>query len=225
MNLSRLTSTQPATTKQSILVCLRKQPQATAQDLAEQLQISPQAIRRHLKDLEAEGLITFTSVQAGMGRPQHWYSLSSTGRDQFPESYDEFALNLLNTLAETVGIDQMSSILQKQWERKALEYRQKLGSGSLQDRIKTLVELRRAEGYMAEYHPYHRADPPETPPTNHYVLTEHNCAIAHIAQSFPSVCGHELDMFAVALPDCQVDRINWLVEGKPHCGYLIALRP
>lgn len=216
-------STSSPTTKQTILVYLRKQGRATAQELAQHLQISPQATRRHLKDLDQEGLLTHESVQGGMGRPQHVYQLSAQGQEQFPESYDEFAVGLLSTLAETIGTEQMSTILRKQWERKALEYCQRLGNGSLEERVAQLVELRQAEGYMAEYHPYAQPVDQTCPPHAHrFVLIEHNCAIAQIAQSFPSVCGHELEMFQVALPDCQVERITWQVEGKPHCGYLIA---
>jgi DeoR family transcriptional regulator, suf operon transcriptional repressor len=35
------------------------------------------------------------------------------------------------------------------------------------------------------------------------------------------VCDHELEMFAVALQDCQVERTHWLVNGEHRCGYLI----
>ena len=207
-----MTTTQQPSTKQDILNHLLKQGQATAQELAEFLQVSPQAIRRHLKDLETEGLIVHQVVQAGMGRPNHSYELSREGRSQFPDRYDEFAVSLLDTLAETVGKDQVGSILRKQWERKALEYRDRIGAGELKDRVASLVELRRQEGYMAEFHPVE---------TDQYMLTEYNCAIAQIAESFPSVCGHELEMFAIALPDCKVERTHWLVNGEHRCGYLI----
>ena len=66
--------TQQSTTKQDILEYLLKHSQGKASDLATALDVSPQAIRRHLKDLEAEGLVLYSStVQAGMGRPQHIY--------------------------------------------------------------------------------------------------------------------------------------------------------
>lgn len=78
---------------------LLKQGEATAQELADALAISPQAVRRHLKDLEAEQLLEHQTVQVGMGRPQHVYHLSKTGRSHFPEAYDQFALGLLDTLA------------------------------------------------------------------------------------------------------------------------------
>lgn len=213
-----MTTTQQHSTKQDILRYLLKQGQATAQELADRLQVSPQAIRRHLKDLESEELILHQAVQTGMGRPNYIYSLSKQGRDRFPDRYDEFAVSLLDTLAETVGKDQVGSILRKQWERKALEYRELLGAGSLEERVTKLVELRRTEGYMAECYP---VEDGSLEPK--FILTEYNCAISQIAESFPSVCGHELEMFAIAL-DCSVERTHWLVNNEHRCGYLIRAR-
>jgi DeoR family suf operon transcriptional repressor len=50
---------------------------------------------------------------------------------------------------------------------------------------------------------------------------EHNCAISNVAESFPSVCGHELEMFAAVLPDCTVERTHWIINGEHRCGYLV----
>ncbi|MFZ4639383.1 MAG: iron-sulfur cluster biosynthesis transcriptional regulator SufR [Nodosilinea sp.] len=216
-----MTSVQQTSTKDDILTYLLKQGQATAQDLADQFQVSAQAVRRHLKDLEAEDLIEHQAVNEGMGRPNHLYQLSSKGRQRFPAQYDEFAISLLDTLAETVGQEQVGTILRKQWERKALEYRHHVGTGSLAERVASLVRLRQAEGYMAEWH---LAEPVPLDHPPRYVITEYNCAISQIAQSFPSVCGHELEMFELALPDCQVTRTHWLVNGEHRCGYLIEAR-
>ena len=218
-----MTTTHQPSTKQDILQYLLKQERATAQELADALDISPQAIRRHLKDLEAEGLIEYKSVQVGMGRPQHVYSLNRKGRDRFPNHYGEFAVSLLDTLTETLGQEQASSILRKQWQRKAQEYRDKVGTGSVQERVAKLVEIRKSEGYMAEWHVLepnelnNSAEP-------QVILTEHNCAISNVAESFPSVCGHELEMFAAVLPDCTVERTHWLNKGEHQCGYLIKSR-
>jgi DeoR family suf operon transcriptional repressor len=216
--------TQQTSTKQDILQFLLKGDKATALELAESLDISPQAIRRHLKDLEAEGLIQYQSVQAGMGRPQHIYELTSLGRDRFPNRYGDFAVSFLDTLAETVGREQVISILQKQWERKAMEYRRLVGSGSLQERVSGLVELRRAEGYMAEFYPVDDRDSDFNAKGDRFVFMEHNCAISNVAETFPSVCGNELEMFAAVLPDCSVERTHWIIDGEHRCGYLIVAR-
>ena len=114
----------------------------------------------------------------------------------------------------------MKTILKKQWQRKALEYRDRLGSAALEDRVAQLVDLRRAEGYMAEWHRV-ESEEPGTLIMPAFIITEYNCAISQIAESFPSVCGHELEMFQMALHDCKVERTHWLASGEHRCGYLI----
>lgn len=213
-----MTTTGLPSTKQNILQYLIKQGQATAQQLAQDLEISTQAVRRHLNELEAEGLIHYQSVQQGIGRPQHLYHVSDRGRDRLsPQKYSEFAVDFLDTLAETVGKEQVSKVLEKQWQRKAAEYRDRLGKGSLSQRITKLVQLRQEEGYMAELH---QVSPNQQ---QHFVLVEHNCAISEVAESYPSICGHELEMFSAILPDCVVKRTHWINDGEHQCGYSITL--
>ncbi|BAY39941.1 transcriptional regulator [Nostoc sp. NIES-2111] len=229
-----MATTQQASTKQEILEYLLKHSQATALELATILEVSPQAIRRHLKDLEAEELVVYSNTtHAGMGRPQHVYQLSRQGRERLHKTasdglrptggdrHGDFAVSLLDTIAETVGHDQFKTILQKQWQRKALEYRDRVGNGSLRERVANLVELRKAEGFMAEYHP---VDSPNSSEDERFIFMEHNCAISNVAESFPSVCGHELEMFAAVLPDCLVERTHWLINGEHRCGYLVQPR-
>jgi DeoR family suf operon transcriptional repressor len=217
-NLAMMTTkSQTPSTKEDILRHLLKQGQARAQDLADVLSVSPQAIRRHLKDLEAEGLIEYESVQEGMGRPQHVYRLTVAGRSHFPHRYDEFALSLLDSIAETVGRETVGKVLGKQWQEKALEYRRRIGVGSVRDRLSQLVEIRCGEGYMTELIELEGE-------VEQFVIAEYNCAISNVAESYPMVCGHELLMFATIFPDCQVDRTHWMIDGENRCGYSVQPR-
>ena len=207
------TSSPQTSIKEDILRFLLKRGTATAGAIATHLEITPQAVRRHLKTLETGELIEHQVSQASIGRPNHLYQLSRKGREHFPDQYDQFALSLLNTVADTMGPEHVSQLLKHQWQRKAKEYKERLGNAPLTERMQTLVKLRQKEGYMAECH---RADD-----ESGFVITEYNCAIAHIAESYPTVCGHELAMFAIALPDCSVERTHWLVGGEHQCGYLV----
>ena len=221
-------SVQPSSVKEDILRFLLKQGTATAGAIAKQLSVTPQAVRRHLKALEGNGLIEHQTAQEGIGRPNHLYQLSRQGRDHFPDQYDQFALSLLNTVADTMGPEHVGKLLKHQWQSKAKEYKEKLGEAPLKDRMQTLVKLRQAEGYMAECYPAEAvaddkedADEKDAAGRDAFVITEYNCAIAHIAESYPTVCGHELARFAIALPDCSVERTHWLVNGEHQCGYLV----
>ncbi|BAY52093.1 transcriptional regulator [Thermostichus vulcanus NIES-2134] len=209
-------------TKQDILHCLLRDGHLSAQELAAQLAISPQAVRRHLKDLEAEQLVTYEVLSGTVGRPQYRYSISEAGREELRQLQlrqqathpKGFALELLESVAATLGPEQMQDVLQAAWQRKALAYREQMGSGTLAERLGRLVALRQQEGYMAEFYPV-------SEPKGAYLFTEYNCAISAVAQSFPTVCHHELEMFAIALGDCAVERTHWLVDGEHRCGYLI----
>ena len=203
-------------TKQNILQELLKQGRATASKLAKSLKISSQAIRRHLSELETDGLIEHEAVQTGMGRPQHLYQLSDRGKELFPHRYGEFAVSFLDTLAETVGKERVSTVLAKQWQKKAKVYRDRVGNGTIIERVAKLVQLRQEEGYMAELHQTQSQSEKAE-----FIFTEYNCAISEVAESYPSVCGHELEMFAAILPDCTVERTHWLNQGEHQCGYLI----
>jgi DeoR family suf operon transcriptional repressor len=89
------------------------------------------------------------------------------------------------------------------------------------------MELRRAEGYMAECYPVESVEVgicDRAGLGDRFVLMEHNCAISNVAETFPSVCGNELEMFAGVLPDCTVERTHWIINGEHRCGYLIARR-
>ncbi|NES82924.1 MAG: iron-sulfur cluster biosynthesis transcriptional regulator SufR [Moorea sp. SIO2B7] len=214
-----MTTTHHPSTKKDIMQFLLKEGQATAHQLAETLAISPQATRRHLKDLQEEGLIEYQSIQNGMGRPNHVYQLSRLGRDRFPHRYNEFAISFLDALVETAGEEQVEAVLRKQWKKKAEEYRDRIGNASLEERVNNLVRLRQEEGYMAELHGVEGSNSKKR-----FLLAEHNCAISDVAESFPVVCGNELEMFSAILPDCTVERTNWINNGENRCGYLIEMK-
>jgi DeoR family suf operon transcriptional repressor len=207
----------PGRAKQAILYALRKQQPQSAQQLAAELQVSVQAVRRHLKDLTAEAAIAHETVQVGMGRPQHLYYLTEKGLEQFPKHYDEFALTFLSAMAEHVGPEQMEAVLHQQWQRKAAGYREQMGNGPLVDRIAKLAELRSREGYMVDWY---RVESPEDG-GERYVFAEYNCAISQVAETFPTVCGHELEMLQAVFSDCAVERTHWMVGNEHRCGYLI----
>lgn len=214
-----MTATQNSTTKDDILQYLLREGEATAQNLAEALCVTPQAVRRHLKDLTEEQLILHEAVPAKMGRPQHIYQLSREGRARFPANYDQFAVSLLHTLSETVPPEQFRDIIKNQWQKKISEYREQLGEGSLRSRLQKLIALRYSEGFMSEVN----SAPLEGEVDNQdrFVVTEYNCAIAQVAESFPTVCGQELELFTSLFPDCKVERTHWMIKGENYCGYLI----
>src|SRR5207249_12000662 len=80
----------------------RAQP-LTARDLAGKLRVSPNAIRHHLKELEAEQLIAYGREQRGVGAPTYAYRLSADGESLFPRQYERALTDVMERLAEKAG--------------------------------------------------------------------------------------------------------------------------
>ena len=55
--------------RRDIVLALKREQPLGARDLADRLRVSPNAVRHHLKELEAEGLIGYRREQRGVGAP------------------------------------------------------------------------------------------------------------------------------------------------------------
>ncbi len=214
-----MTTTSPATpagreasTRQATLTLLLRRGQATAALLAEQLGVSVQAMRRHLRSLEDEGLVEASSTGAGPGRPSNHWQLTAKGQGQFPDGSEDFALGLLESMVGSLPPGSVQTLLEHQARDKAVSYRRQLGDGSLQQRLERLVELRRREGYVAEC----CAD------GNGWVISEFHCSVMRIAEQFPCVCDQELQLLRKTFPDCSVERVHWRLEEGHSCGFRLS---
>jgi DeoR family suf operon transcriptional repressor len=206
-----------APTREAVLTLLLRQGEATAADLASQLQVSVQVMRRHLRSLEDDGLVVASPTAEGPGRPSNRWGLTREGRSRFPDGSEHFALGLLNSMAASLPATTVADLLGQQAAEKAAIYRQNIGSGSLAERIERLVDLRRRDGYVAEFHPDSDG--------LGWVMSEFHCSVMAIAEQFPQVCDQELQLIRHTFPDCQVDRVHWRLEGGHSCGFRLQLNP
>lgn len=200
-----------APTREAALTLMLRRGEITAAELAEELGVSVQAMRRHLRSLEEEGLVEASPASEGPGRPSNRWRLTTAGRGHFPDGSDDFALGLLSSMAASLPSGTVDQLLQRQAAEKATDYRQRIGAGTLQQRLERLVDLRRGEGYVAELRP--------DPEGQGWVMSEFHCSVMKIAEQFPCVCDQELQLIRHTFPDCQVDRVHWLLEGGQACGF------
>lgn len=196
-------------TREAVLSVLLRHGQATAADLASRLQVSVQAMRRHLRGLEEAGLVEASSGGEGPGRPSNHWQLTARGQAHFPDGSEDFALALLESMAGSLPAGTVQALLEQQAHDKACSYRHQLGRGSLQQRLERLVELRRNEGYVAEC----CAD------GDGWVISEFHCSVMRIAEQFPCICDQELQLLRQTFPDCQVERVHWRLEQGHSCGF------
>ncbi|MFM7452931.1 MAG: iron-sulfur cluster biosynthesis transcriptional regulator SufR [Cyanobium sp.] len=203
-----------SSTRESALALLLRLGETTAAQLAELLGVSVQIMRRHLRGLEEEGLVVSSPAPQGPGRPTNRWHLTADGRSQFPDGGQQFALGLLESMADTLSPGTVQQLMAQQALQKAQTYRLQIGTGSLQNRLEQLVDLRRREGYVAEC--------TQDPDGKAWLFSEFHCSVMRIAERFPCVCDQELQLIRSTFPDCQVERVHWRLEQGHSCGFRLS---
>src|SRR5215468_3907789 len=78
-------------TRSAIVDLLKANGAMSVERLAGELGVSKVCVRRHLRLLESDGLVTFEEERHDRGRPRFIYRLTEKGARLFPQIYDEFA--------------------------------------------------------------------------------------------------------------------------------------
>jgi DeoR family suf operon transcriptional repressor len=194
-----------------ILIALKKSQPITVKELAVEFKTTPNAVRRHLKALEAAAVVQYRAVVRGVGGPTYAYSLTDAGEALFPRAYAGALADALEVVREEQGIEGVVRVFRRQWASLAEAARPRMSGRSLAERTAVLAELRTVQGYMAESEPQSAGEA---------VIREHNCAIRDVAARFPEVCAAEERFFAELL-GADVEREAHILEGCNACEYRV----
>ena len=203
-----------------LLVALKKAQPRSAHELGEQFGLTANALRRHLKALEEDGLVRYQRDVRGVGAPVYAYSLTSAGEALFPRSYVQVLSAALDALRTQRGDAAVEAVLEAEWQRLADEAGPILDALPLAERIPLVAELLTAKGYMAEVvtttpaEPVNNGDDAEPRVT----LRIHNCAVREIAERFPQACTVEAK-FVERLLGVPLVRGAHRLGGCGHCEY------
>jgi predicted ArsR family transcriptional regulator len=198
----------------AILVELKRSPGLTAVELAERLGASLNAIRHHIKELEAESLVEHDRCRKGVGAPVFVYRLASEGEALFPRRYEETLMQLLRGLVEREGREAATAILSSQFDSLESSLAPQLEGMSPEERLEIVSRALAHEGFMPEWR--------FTPDGG--ALMEHNCAILAVAEQFPEVCEAE-ERFLARTIGAEIERRSHILGGCGACGYNVRFRP
>lgn len=190
----------------------RAQP-LTARALGEKLGVSTNAIRHHLKELEAESLVTYGREQRGVGAPTFAYRLSTQGEALFPRRYEQTLTELLDRVAERQGRAATAAMLEDLYADLTRRLQVELEGAAPEARLAAVARALSDAGYMAESDAAGGA----------FRLAEHNCAIKSVAERFPEVCAAEANFLQTVLA-ASVERTAHIVDGCNACEYAITFR-
>ena len=186
---------------------------ATATGLSARLGLTPAAVRRHLDNLLADGMIESRTARTygtrGRGRPARLFAITDAGRSAFEHAYDDLATSALRFLAERAGPGAVAEFARRQIGDLENRYRTAVGSGSASERVRALAEALSADGYAASASGAPAAGGGEQ-------LCQHHCPVAHVAAEYPQLCEAETEAFGRLL-GTPVQRLATIANGDGVC--------
>jgi predicted ArsR family transcriptional regulator len=200
-------------TRSRVLDLLRTAPQAIA-DLAGAMELSEEAVRRHLRVLERDRLITSElQRQGGRGRPSAQYRLTERGQRLYPDRTVDFANELWEYLESQHGRPGVLGFMRWRQRRQGERYADELEDlpGGLGERAAKLAELLSDDGFLADTEVVTAPDGRQT-----LQLTQSHCAVREVAAEHPEICAFEAALFRDLL-GTRVSRRRTIAGGDTRC--------
>jgi len=201
-------------TNDHILFLLKTRGPSTAQQLAEQLQLTSMGVRKHLDAWLEKGLVLTEDRADKVGRPARYWLLTEAGHARFPDRHSELTVQLIGQVRQLFGETGLEKLISAREQLSESSYQARLaGSKSLQQRVAKLVQARDEEGYMAQL---------EKQSDGSFLLIENHCPICAAATECQGFCRSELDVFRRTLgPNSAVERVEHALAGARRCVYRI----
>ncbi|HEX7739145.1 MAG TPA: metalloregulator ArsR/SmtB family transcription factor [Marmoricola sp.] len=191
---------------------------STAADLAERLELTPAAVRRHLDQLLHEGVIEVRDRPAlghrGRGRPAKTFAITDIGRNQFEQQYDDLAVDALRFLAETGGDDAVKAFAERRVAFIEERFDQITDAEPDLNPVEVLAQVLSDEGYAAGV---------RSVPVGEQLCQQH-CPVSHVAHEFPQLCEAETEAIAKVLGS-HVQRLATIAHGDGVCTTCIPDAP
>lgn len=181
---------------------------STAAELAERLDLTAAAIRRHLAVLTDAGHLVSRDQRVygarGRGRPAKVFVLTDRGRETFHHAYDQLAIRALQFLREEGGTQAVNAFAEQVMD----EVRRRFNSEGAEynSPADALTEVLNEQGYVASLEPV----------ASGTQLCQYHCPVAHVAREFPELCAAETRLFSELLGS-HVQRLATIAHGDGVC--------
>lgn len=201
-------------TRGEILLALKRAQPLTVKELAKQFGVTPNALRRYLKELEDGGLVRYERIARGVGGPSFAYLLTDAAEALFPDDSRAALGDALAVLRERAGPEAVRGVFEQRWQGLVEPHRQALARLAPRDRARAVAELFSDAGYMAEWQDAESGG----------TLIARHCALRGTSERFPEACEAEARVLATAL-GAEVERRACIAGGCSSCEYRVRFEP
>ncbi len=199
-----------ASTRELVARSILQHGPSTAGMLAERLDLTPAAVRRHLSTLVAAGDLTSRQQRVygprGRGRPASVFVMTDQGRSNFYQAYDHLAIQAMEYIEMSLGEEAIHDFaahlfapIEDTCEQIHADHRDL-------SRIEILTSVLDDRGYAAVVEPVASGDQ----------LCQYHCPVAHVAERYPQLCDAETRLFGRIL-NSHVQRLATIAGGDGIC--------
>lgn len=176
------------------------------EELAEALGISAAAVRRHLDNLRADGLVHVRSVKQATGRPYHAYHPTEAAVEDVATA--DLLTRMLQTLSDRDDV--VVAVSAGIAESLASKHRQDVAGTAPAERVIQVTESLRHEGILDTWR--ESADG--------FHLINGSCPYRKAAEISKLPCESDRRAIELLLGE-DVEQLNRIVDGSPVCEYLV----
>ena len=198
--------------RRAILLALKREGPSTIARLAAELQLTGEAVRQQLLQLQREGWIEAKIAReqerGRTGRPATRYSLTEAGDHLFPKNYDLLNVAVLDAVTEELGPDAAVRVLRRVTDERVNASEAKVRGLSLEERVNVL------KGLYFESDPYMDVEPA----ADGFYLVERNCPYYNTAMRRPMLCNVSINALTRLL-GVRVEREERFQNGDGRCVF------
>src|SRR5438309_5804375 len=168
--------------RRAILLALKREGPSTIARLAAELQLTGEAVRQQLLQLQREGWIEAKIAReqerGRTGRPATRYSLTEAGDHLFPKNYDLLNIAFIDAVADELGPEAAKRMLKRVSEDRASSVSASLRGRTLEERVEAL------KNFYLEGDPHMQVQKSD----GLFRLVERNCPYINTAMQRPALC-------------------------------------
>ena len=197
-------------TRMEVLELLRRKGRSSAESIASDLGVTPNAVRQHLTNLERDGFVVSHPVKSGRGRPSLLFSLTERADSVFPKRYGQLATMVLQEVQEMGGPEALDEVFSRVAARHAAAIEPAFDGLDFDEKLRRVVSWIGRAGTLAE----------QTETTEGVKVTIHNCPFRNTALKFPQVCTITPHLMSRLLGTA-ISQAESIHRHDPYCSFVV----
>jgi predicted ArsR family transcriptional regulator len=197
-------------TRMEVMELLRRKGACSAETIAIDLGVTPNAVRQHLTNLERDGFVVSHPERSGRGRPALLFALTERADSVFPKRYGQLATMVLQEVQEMGGPEALDEVFARVAQRHAATIESQLDGLDFDAKLERVVAWIGRAGTLAE----------QSETAEGVKVTIHNCPFRNTALKFPQVCTITPQLITRLL-GASVSQAESIHRRDPYCSFVV----